>query len=237
MACYHFHLLMVLYPQHLNLIAIRGYFAHIPHDITLINEEDLWRLGPVNLVIAEWPCLGHSCVGATQGFEIPMSSIFETSSGLCSDGLPINFFLKGTFSIMYFCWETFKIRCIMFVNTLGIPFYGCRGTWFVFPPSLVALDQSSTSIHFNCIIFFAVPPYFDQNVDDILDPNWTSLPVVWNYLRLLALVNKMGHHGGYSQPLWLHHVDIVWWGMLTLKSIVNLLPMNGSVPWDFGLES
>lgn len=40
-ARYHFHLLMVLYPQHLNLIAIRGYFAYIPHDITLINEEDL----------------------------------------------------------------------------------------------------------------------------------------------------------------------------------------------------
>ena len=55
-ARHHLHQLMVLYPQQLPLIAIRGCFVHLPHDITLISEEDLRRLGPMDLVIAGWPC-------------------------------------------------------------------------------------------------------------------------------------------------------------------------------------
>ena len=39
--------------------------------------------------------------------------------------------------------------------------------------------------------FSAVLPHFDQKVDDILDPNWTSLPVVRDDLPPLALVNKV----------------------------------------------
>ena len=39
---------------------------------------------------------------------------------------------------------------------------------------------------------FVVPPPFDQKVDDILDPNWTSLPVVEDDLLPLALVKKAG---------------------------------------------
>ena len=39
--------------------------------------------------------------------------------------------------------------------------------------------------------FFVVPPFFYQKVDDILDPNWTSLPVVRDNLPPLALVNKV----------------------------------------------
>jgi hypothetical protein len=39
---------------------------------------------------------------------------------------------------------------------------------------------------------FVVLPPFDRKVDDILDPNRTSLPVVRDGLALLALVNKVG---------------------------------------------
>ena len=40
--------------------------------------------------------------------------------------------------------------------------------------------------------FSTVSPPFDQKVNDILDPNRTSFPVVRDDLSLLALVNKMG---------------------------------------------
>ena len=40
--------------------------------------------------------------------------------------------------------------------------------------------------------FSAMPPPFDQKVDDILGPNRTSSPIVQNDLSPLALVNKMG---------------------------------------------
>ena len=43
-ARYHLH--------QLNLIVIRRYFGRFLHDITLISEEDLQRLGPLDLVIA-----------------------------------------------------------------------------------------------------------------------------------------------------------------------------------------
>jgi hypothetical protein len=40
--------------------------------------------------------------------------------------------------------------------------------------------------------FFAIVPTFDHQVDDILNPNRTSLPVVRDNLPPLALVNKVG---------------------------------------------
>ena len=57
---HHIHQLMVLYPQQLDLTVIRGCFACLPRDVTLISEADLQRLGLVDLVIAGWPCQGHA---------------------------------------------------------------------------------------------------------------------------------------------------------------------------------
>ena len=125
-AYHHLYQLMVLYPHQLNLTTIRGCFGILPRDITLISDEDLWKLGPVNLVIAEWPCQGHSRARAGRGLEDLMSNFFGTTSGSCSGGLSTNLPLRGTYSRMYLCWETLGIRCwmadIMFVNTLGILF-------------------------------------------------------------------------------------------------------------------
>lgn len=39
--------------------------------------------------------------------------------------------------------------------------------------------------------FSTVPPSFDKKVDDILDPRWTSLPVVRDDLLPVTLVNKV----------------------------------------------
>ena len=75
-AHHHLHQLMVLYPQQLPLIAIRGYFTRLPRDVTLISEANLRHLGPVDMVIAGWPCQGHSCARAGRGLEDPRSNLF-----------------------------------------------------------------------------------------------------------------------------------------------------------------
>ena len=100
-ACHHFHQLMVLCPHQLHLTAIRGCFTRLPRDVTLISEVDLRKEGRVDMVIAGWPCQGHSRAGA----------------GILLQGISLR---------MYLCWETFRTRYwranIMFVNILEIPF-------------------------------------------------------------------------------------------------------------------
>ena len=68
---------MVLYPQQLDATAICGCFVRLPCDVTFINEVDLQRLGPVDLVIAGWPNKGHSHTGTDRGLENLRSSLFE----------------------------------------------------------------------------------------------------------------------------------------------------------------
>ena len=75
-ARHYLYQLMVLYPQQLHLTAIYGCFGHLLRDATLISNEDLQRLGIVDLVITGWPCQGHSRTGAGRGLENPMSSLF-----------------------------------------------------------------------------------------------------------------------------------------------------------------
>ena len=73
---HHIHQLMVLYPQQLDPTAIRGSFSHLLCDVTLVSEANLRRLGPVDLVIAGWPCQGHSRAAACQGLDDTISSFF-----------------------------------------------------------------------------------------------------------------------------------------------------------------
>jgi hypothetical protein len=63
-ARHHLHQLMVLYPQQLHPTAIHGCFSSLPRDVILISEADLRHLGSVDMVIAGWPCQGHSRAGA-----------------------------------------------------------------------------------------------------------------------------------------------------------------------------
>ena len=77
---------------------------------------------------------------------------------------------------------------LIFVDAASFGCYAHRPRWIwtnLAPLSILA------------VVFSVVPPPFDQNMDDILDPNRTSLLVVRDDLPLLALVNKVGHHGGF----------------------------------------
>ena len=67
---------MVLYRQQLYPTAIRGCFSRFPRDVPFISEADLRHLGPVDMVIAGWPCQDHSRAGAGRSLEDSRSSLF-----------------------------------------------------------------------------------------------------------------------------------------------------------------
>ena len=50
--------------------------SRVPSHSALIGEEDLLRLGKVDLVMVGWPCQGHSRAGSCQGLRDPHSSLF-----------------------------------------------------------------------------------------------------------------------------------------------------------------
>ena len=50
--------------------------SRLPADIALIDQEGLQRLGRVDLVIAGWPCQGHSRAGSGLGLQDPRSALF-----------------------------------------------------------------------------------------------------------------------------------------------------------------
>ena len=75
-ARHHVQRLLALYPEQLPPSAIRGCFGKLPRDITLISEDDLRRLGHVDLLIAGWPCQGHSRAGSGRGLDDPRSGLF-----------------------------------------------------------------------------------------------------------------------------------------------------------------
>jgi hypothetical protein len=75
-ARHHINRLLALYPEQLPPSAIHGCFGKLPRDVTLISDDDLRRLGHVDLVIAGWPCQGHSRAGGGRGLDDPRSGLF-----------------------------------------------------------------------------------------------------------------------------------------------------------------
>ncbi len=48
----------------------------MPSDIALLGAQDLVRVGPIDLVIARWPCQGHTRVGRGEGLHDLRSRMF-----------------------------------------------------------------------------------------------------------------------------------------------------------------
>jgi site-specific DNA-cytosine methylase len=57
---HHIQQLLLRYPTQLSVSAILGCCGQLPQDVTMISDEDLKRLGHVDLIIVGWPCQGHS---------------------------------------------------------------------------------------------------------------------------------------------------------------------------------
>jgi SAM-dependent methyltransferase len=49
----------------------------LPQDIRLVSRDDLHNLGPVDLVVAGWPCQGNSAAGEGWGLNDPRSALFS----------------------------------------------------------------------------------------------------------------------------------------------------------------
>jgi len=73
---HHLALLMRRYPELLSRSATQGYQRALPLDIALLGAQDLARVGPINLVIAGWPCQGHTRAGRGEGLRDPQSRMF-----------------------------------------------------------------------------------------------------------------------------------------------------------------
>ncbi len=67
----HLALLMRRYLKLLSRSAIRGYQRALPLDIALLGAQDLARVGPIDLVIVEWPCQGHTRASCGEGLHDP----------------------------------------------------------------------------------------------------------------------------------------------------------------------
>jgi hypothetical protein len=104
----------------------------------------------------------------------PLGYIFENPSLL---GDSRNKVLEGR---QYICQH---VGDPIFVDAASLGSYAHRPRWIW--TNLAPLSTLAAA-------FFAVLPPFDHKVDDILDPNRTSLPVVRDDLSPLALVNKVG---------------------------------------------
>jgi site-specific DNA-cytosine methylase len=72
----HLALLMQRYSELLPRSTIQGYQRALPLDIALLGVQDLVRIGPINLVIARWPCQGHTRAGCGEGLCDPRSRMF-----------------------------------------------------------------------------------------------------------------------------------------------------------------
>jgi hypothetical protein len=72
----HLALLMQQYPELFPRSAIRGYQQALPLDIALLAAQDFARVGPIDLMIARWPCQGHTRAGHGEGLHEPRSFMF-----------------------------------------------------------------------------------------------------------------------------------------------------------------
>lgn len=50
---------------------------HLPQDIRLVSRTHLSDLGPVDLVVAGWPCQGNNAAGDGQGLDDPRSGLLS----------------------------------------------------------------------------------------------------------------------------------------------------------------
>ena len=99
-AMHHLQQLQMRYPRQLSASAIQGCMSRIPTDIALIGYEDLKRLGRVDLVVAGWPCQGHSRAGLGQGLQDPRSGLFWELLRLlrwwqCNQATPIAYIFEN----------------------------------------------------------------------------------------------------------------------------------------------
>ena len=141
----------------------------------------------MDMLIAGWPCKGHSRAGADRGLEDSKSRLFwdlirlmqwwfahqPSSPGLIFENVHFsgdsrNKMLEGQHYICQHLGDT------IFVDAASLGFYSHRPQWI-----WTNLAPLSTLV----AAFSAVPLHFSEKVDNILDLNRTSLHKVegWSF--------------------------------------------------------
>jgi hypothetical protein len=75
----HSHALKALGQEFPDLVSARAgaqLHHHLPQDIRLVGAQQLRELGPVDIVVAGWPCQGRSAAGTGQGLNDGRSGLF-----------------------------------------------------------------------------------------------------------------------------------------------------------------
>ena len=148
------------------------------------------------MVFVGWPCQGHSRAGVGRGLEDPRSSLFWDLIRLMQwwfshQPTPLEYIFENVPLLGdsrdkvleggHYVHQHLGDPIFEDAKSIGSYVHLPRWIWTNLAPSSTLAATFST-----------VPPPFDQKVDNILDPNHISLPVVRDDLPPLALVNKVG---------------------------------------------
>jgi hypothetical protein len=169
----------------------------------MISDEDLRRLGHVNIIIAGWPCQGHSRAGTAQGLDDPRSNLFadlmrltqwwfihqSTPPWYIFENVPL---LGDTRQKMVKDGEYINqiLGTPTFLDVASLGSFAHRPRWFW--TNLVSPQVLSVAIA-------RIPPLMNRKVDDILDDHHVSLAVTNDDILPFALINKVGIPRG-AQP-------------------------------------
>ncbi|HEY9806811.1 MAG TPA: DNA cytosine methyltransferase [Candidatus Obscuribacterales bacterium] len=195
-ARHHLHNLLALYPEQLPSSAIHGCFGQLPRDVTLISDEDLRRLGHVDLLIAGWPCQGHSRAGAGRGLDDPRSSLFAdlmrlTQWWFTHQAAPPGYIFENVPPLGDSRTKVLEdgqyINQLLgpptFVDAASLGSYAHRPRW---------IWTNLAPSHVLSAALSRVQRPTGRKVDDILDDHRVALAVSKDDESPLALVNKLG---------------------------------------------
>jgi hypothetical protein len=193
---HHIQQLLLRYRAQLSASAILGCCGQLPQDVTMVGDEDLRRLGHVDLIIAEWPCQGHSRGGTGQGLDDPRSSLFadlrrltqwwfthqSTPPGYSFENVPL---LGDTRHKVVKDGEYINqiLGTPTFLDAASLGSFDHRPRWFL-------TNLVSTQVFAKAIA--RISRLMNRKVDDILDDHRVSLAVTKDDILPFALINKVG---------------------------------------------
>ena len=199
-ARHHLQRLLALYATQLHPSAIRGCFGKLPRDVTLISEEDLRGLGHVDLVIAGWPCQGHSRAGRGNGLDDLRSGLFADLLRLIQwwtthQSMPPGYIFENVPPLgdtrAKVREDNAYIHHLLgpptFVDAAALGSYAHRPRW-------IWTNLASATTLASALAQVQRPPR--REVDDILDEHRVSTTVTKDDKPPLAVVNRVGFKRG-----------------------------------------
>ena len=173
--------LLLQYSGQLNQDSVSQVHTRLPQDVELVSEADLRELGGVDLLIAGWPCQGHSRAGSGEGFLDPRSRLFVELVRVMeilqqNQARPMGYVVENVFSgydqrsKVILAWKLINQTlgdCVV-LDAAQFGSYAHRSRAYWTNLILVTLVRKAVELW---------PRDATQYVDDILDPGRASAPV------------------------------------------------------------